>query len=464
MLSKHNPMPFKRFSIQFLARLLRGFSGLILSIFRKLTFLSKALRFLGKVVFRGLIFPSYKALYYLKYKLLNIYAPAKSKVFYFLNKSYFVHALVVVVAFVIAVNNINAQELRQDSFGERTIVYSIITKEEYEELMEETIVHSGPSQVLSYLDQSSTLSAQESFVGNLPAEEEMITELSTITEGGAAIAKPNLMQPITREEAAQFEQETPTRFGITEYVVQSGDTISTIAQKFNVSVNTILWQNDLGTNGFIKPGQSLEILPVSGVSHKVKSGDTVLALAKKYGIESSEIVKYNNLLDVGDIKIGQVLIMPGGKITAPAIKATTTKVVSVAPVTKLFTNEPAPTDNGSALLWPTSVRRITQYYSWRHKGLDIGGPTGTPLYASDPGVVEYSGWLNGYGYNVLINHQNGTKTRYAHASKLYVSKGESVTRGQTIAAMGSTGWSTGPHIHYEVIVGGVLQNPLSYIK
>jgi murein DD-endopeptidase MepM/ murein hydrolase activator NlpD len=458
-------MPFKRFSIQFLAHLLRWSSGGMKFLFGKLGFLGKSFRFVKQGFFMGIVFPLYKVGYHFKYKILNIYAPAKSKVFYILNKSYLIHVVVVIIAFVIFANNINAQELRQDSFGEQTVVYSIITKEEYEELTEVTLVETGVSQVLSYLDQSGSMSAQDSAVGAFPTEEQMLTDLSTVTEGGMAISKPNIIQPITQEEAAQFVQEETKRYGLTDYVVQSGDTISTIAQKFNISVNTILWQNSLGSNGFIKPGQTLEILPTSGVSHKVKSGDTVLALAKKYGIESDKIVEYNNLTDVGDIKISQQLIMPGGKITAPSRRATTSRtVVNVAPVTKLFKNSPAPTDTGGTLFWPAGVRRISQYYNWRHKGLDIAGPTGTPLYSSDPGVVEFSGWLNGYGYNVLVNHQNGIKTRYAHASKLFVSKGEYVTRGQTLAAMGSTGWSTGPHIHYEVIVNGVKKNPLSYIK
>ena len=458
-------MPFKRFSIQFLARSLRVFSGGFKFIFKKLGFVNSAFKLLGRGLFGGIIFPLYKGGYYFKSKVLNIYAPAKSKVFYFLNKSYLIHALVIIISFVILVNNINAQELRQDSFGEQTVVYSIITKEEYEELTEVTLVETGVTQVLSYLDQSGSMSAQEALVGAFPMEEDMLTDLSTVTEGGMAFAKPNIIQPITREEAEQFVQADSKRYGLTDYVVQSGDTISTIAQKFNISVNTILWQNSLGSNGFIKPGQTLELLPTSGVAHKVKSGDTVLALAKKYGIEADKIVEYNNLTDVGDIKISQELIIPGGKITAPSRKATTTtRVVNVAPVSKLFTNSPAPSDTGGTLFWPAGVRLISQYYNWRHKGLDIAGPTGTPLYAADPGVVEFSGWLNGYGYNVLINHQNGMKTRYAHASKLYVSKGAYVTRGQTLAAMGSTGWSTGPHIHFEVIVNGVKKNPLSYIK
>ncbi len=96
--------------------------------------------------------------------------------------------------------------------------------------------------------------------------------------------------------------------------------------------------------------------------------------------------------------------------------------------------------------------------------MDIANKTGTPLYASEAGTIERSGWNSGYGYNVVINHGGGLKTLYAHASKLHVKAGDKVSRGDIIADMGSTGWSTGPHIHYEVILNGVKQNPLNYIK
>lgn len=114
--------------------------------------------------------------------------------------------------------------------------------------------------------------------------------------------------------------------------------------------------------------------------------------------------------------------------------------------------------------WPAGVRKITQYFSWRHTGLDIAGPLGTPIYAADSGTVEIEGWGSGYGNQIVINHGGGKKTRYAHLSKFYVEKGEAVTKGQAIAAMGSTGWSTGSHLHFEVIINGTKYNPLNYIK
>ena len=114
--------------------------------------------------------------------------------------------------------------------------------------------------------------------------------------------------------------------------------------------------------------------------------------------------------------------------------------------------------------WPTVGHRITQYYSWRHRAVDIANKTGTSIYAADAGTINVVGWGKGYGNQIVINHGGGKKTRYAHLSKFYVKRGQKVGKGETIAAMGSTGWSTGPHVHFEVIINGKKYNPLNYTK
>ena len=119
---------------------------------------------------------------------------------------------------------------------------------------------------------------------------------------------------------------------------------------------------------------------------------------------------------------------------------------------------------GNKMNWPTVGHRITQYYTWKHYAVDIANKTGTPIYAADSGEIEVAGWGTGYGNQILIDHGGGKKTRYGHMSKFYVKKGDKVTKGQAIGEMGSTGWSTGPHLHFEVIINGVKQNPLNYIK
>ena len=118
------------------------------------------------------------------------------------------------------------------------------------------------------------------------------------------------------------------------------------------------------------------------------------------------------------------------------------------------------------MTWPTVGHRITQYFSWRHNGVDIGNKVGTPIYAADAGVVEIStgGWNGGYGNTILINHGGGKKTRYGHLSKLFVKAGDAVEKGENIGAMGSTGRSTGPHLHFEILINGGRYNPLNYIK
>lgn len=263
------------------------------------------------------------------------------------------------------------------------------------------------------------------------------------------------------------EQPIQNRSEIIYYTVNNGDTISSIAKKFGVSVNTILWSNNLTAFSLIRAGNSLSILPVSGVTYKVKSGDTVGKIARNFGVGEDEIFKYNNIKSANGLVIGQTVIIPGGKqITASsniAKAVTSTKNNAAAVIEKLVNPKKAPA-SGAKMAWPTEGHRITQYYSWRHTGLDIANKIGTPLYAAEAGKVEFSGWSNGYGNNVVINHGGGKKTRYAHASKLFVKVGESVERGEQIAAMGSTGWSTGSHIHFEVIINGTKYNPLSYIK
>jgi len=458
-----NIMIFKQFLIKSLAKIFRFFSRLREFFSRRANFLKSGLLWVGRFLFHGFIFPAYKLVYVLKYKILNIYAPTKSKLFYFLNKTYVVHVLIIFMSSVIAYSSISASTTAEENPGEKTIVYSIVSKEEYEELLEEVPIDTSQGRVLSYLDDGAAMGTQQNLEDSNNIDDKLITDLSMLAEGGVAVVKPNIIQPIRPDEIKQFENNAPQRYSIIQYTVQAGDNLSSIAQKFNISIETILWRNNLTLRSSLKPGQVMEILPVSGVAHKVKKGESVSTIAKKYGVDADKIVAYNNLVDVSDIKTGQELIVPGGKMAIPTKQATVAKAVNVAPVSKLLSSTP-PKETGAELLWPTAAKHITQYFSWRHTGLDIGGPVGTPLYAADPGVVIKSGWSTGYGNNVVIDHQNGMKTRYAHASKLFVSVGDEVTRGQTVAAMGSTGWSTGPHIHFEVIVGGVKKNPLSYIK
>ncbi len=270
---------------------------------------------------------------------------------------------------------------------------------------------------------------------------------------------------INLSEGVNDNSNLSQRSEIIEYEIQSGDTVSAIARKFNLRVNTILWANNLSAFSLIKPGKKLTILPTDGILHEVKKNETIGSIANLYGVDNDQISAYNNIR--GDIiSIKQQLIVPGGQKTAPT-PARQVAQVPKRPSTETIKNTDRPAINipsDGKMLWPTQGHRITQYYSWRHTGLDIANKTGTPLYSSEAGTVEFAGWSTGYGYNIIINHGGGKKTRYAHASELFVNVGQEVVKGAHIAAMGSTGWSTGPHIHFEVIINGVKQNPLNYIR
>ena len=200
----------------------------------------------------------------------------------------------------------------------------------------------------------------------------------------------------------------------------------------------------------------MKILPVSGISHKVKKGDTLKSIANGYKADINKIIDFNKLASSQDIQVNQVVIVPEGvkKTVAPAQSHSLSDIFAL----------PAAVSS-SKLQWPTNSYRITQYYSWRHSGLDIGNNTGQPIYAAETGKVEASGWNSGgYGYYIIINHGGGLKTLYGHLSKILVKNGQNLSRGSVIGAIGSTGRSTGPHLHFEIRVNGIRVNPLGYIR
>ncbi len=268
-------------------------------------------------------------------------------------------------------------------------------------------------------------------------------------------------------EVGDDEELLEDREEIVRYTVRVGDTISGIARRFGISSNTILWENNLGTHDLIRAGDELTILPMTGVRHEVSRGQSLSYISSKYDVSSQEIIEANQLENPERLSVGEKLIIPGGEKqtvqeTTQAPSRSTQSTVSA--VRDIVSPQEPSTQPSSKMHWPTTGHRITQYYSWRHNGLDIADNIGTPLFAAEAGTVEFAGWSRGYGYNIVINHGGGKKTRYAHMNRFYVSHGQRVSRGQTIGEMGNTGWSTGPHIHFEVIVNGVRQNPLDYLR
>lgn len=256
------------------------------------------------------------------------------------------------------------------------------------------------------------------------------------------------------------------RDSVVEYAIQPGDTLGGIAARFNISVPTLIWENNLTVRSTLQVGQNLRILPVSGVSYKIKKGYTILRIAKLLQAKSEDIAEFNKI-DDAHLATGSVIIVPGGKKTVSAALPSSQLAAPGMARGRYLGGTPPPSLRaiGQGMVWPTTVRYITQYFRLRHPGLDIAGPIGTSIYASDEGIVVASGWnRGGYGNMILIDHGNGLMTRYGHNSRLFVDVGEHVSKGQTIALIGSTGRSTGPHLHFEVIAGGVRVNPFLYVR
>lgn len=242
------------------------------------------------------------------------------------------------------------------------------------------------------------------------------------------------------------------------YTVQPGENVSTVADRFDISVETILWNNGTLEDNpdYLDLGDVLTILPVSGVYHTVAEDDTLESIAQEFKASVEDIISYegNRLAEPYTLAVGQKLIVPGGR-----------KPYKVRHVVAWSGEIPAGAKRGTGVFgWPMSGW-ISQRYHEYHQAVDIAGPKGTPIKAADSGYVAVTGRSDtGYGRYVLIDHGNGFQTLYAHFSVIYVEIGQSVAKGQTIGLCGSTGKSTGPHVHFELKLNGVRRNPLIYLK
>lgn len=237
----------------------------------------------------------------------------------------------------------------------------------------------------------------------------------------------------------------PSSDEISVYEVKKGDTIQDVAKLFNVSVNTIMWANNLSSRT-LKSGDILIILPITGIKYTVKKGDTIKTLAKKYKADVGDIAKYNGMPEDGALAVGDTVIIPDGEIEV--IQPVKTKATKKPKILDFYANS---TPSG-LLVRPVVGGRKTQGIHG-HNGIDIAATPGTPVVASGNGRViaaRVGGYNGGYGNMVVISHDGGVQTVYAHLREVNVSQGEVVTQGQIIGGVGNTGRSTGPHLHFEV--------------
>jgi len=400
----------------------------------------------------AIIVPPYRAYRWLQRRLFANIPLSDSRWWDLITHRYSTHIIVCVVGLFVVANNIQAQvATRNEDFGKTSVLYALVGGDELG-YIEETAAPEGNSAAgtdMVWADGNAGINA-------VP---EYLPESSAVVQGGTALVRPEI-------SPSSESGVTIARSDVETYIVQPGDTIGSMAEKFGVSVNTILWENNLTERSTIRPGDTLRILPLSGVKHKVKRGETLARIAQLYGVTAQAIIDENDLIDEDALRIGDELIIPGGKklptvVPTPVTQRTPRSYVGGVPSS-------ATPDSGTRLLWPTTVRRVTQYYGWRHTGLDIASRESPPIFAAESGTVirasSNGSYNGGYGNMVIIDHGNGLQTLYGHMKALSVSVGDTVVRGQGIGIMGNTGRSTGPHVHFEVRVGGKRVNPLTYIK
>lgn len=256
------------------------------------------------------------------------------------------------------------------------------------------------------------------------------------------------------EVSTQTEISEKPRDKVVFYKVKKGDTLSKISRDFAVSVDSLKWLNKLTDIHELSIGQEIKIPPVTGIVHGVQKGDTVYSLAKKYQTDPQKIVNwpFNEFSDEETLAlaIGADLIIPDG--IPPAVPKPVLPLPSVSSLAS------------GIFLWPVGGE-ITQYPVWYHNALDIANSSAPGIASADEGVVSLTSCLKwGYGCHIILSHANNLSTLYGHLSSIYVSEGQKVGRGQIIGKMGSTGRSTGTHLHFEVRKNGVIVNPLPYFK
>ncbi|CAA9281007.1 MAG: hypothetical protein AVDCRST_MAG77-3842 [uncultured Chloroflexi bacterium] len=312
---------------------------------------------------------------------------------------------------------------------------------------------------------------------------------------GEVQVRDSLVRPAvsTTSQAPSAPRSAPAA-----YTVQPGDTIWDIGARFNVGSYSVLWSNGLDEDAIIKPGQELWVPPVPGTLHQVRADDNLDDVARKYNVDPAVIVDFNRLRPGEGLVADKVLVIPGGQlplvrrpvapppptvsralptpapapapvaarpaIPVPAQPAPRTAPQPAQPLRPVPLPAPAPAPAAPVptgrLSWPTRGV-ITTYFSGWHPGIDIAAPIGTGIAAADGGTITFTGWdSTGYGYRVVISHGNGYSTTYNHLSSIGVRPGQTVGKGQIIAAMGSTGRSTGSHLHFEILRNGSFVNPL----
>jgi len=438
--------------------------------------LKNLIRYAWQFIFKLLILPFYKLFLFInkkinQYLLHNPYL-TEQQFKKTLQHNSPAHLLILFITLFVLFSNLHTRETYAEELNKNSIFAQLFANQDQEEIIEVSPDINGlktlsQTQNETILNQLMALKPSVKNSSSLPQSTQQKTPstLAVSPSNNALIdINSNPFKNISATNNVTTENNKPplpkNKKNIITYTVRTGDTLSSLAKKFNISINTILWENNLSLKSYLQPGDKLTILPINGISYKVRRGDTLSSIAKKFNSSLNKIISYNSLSTNSLIKAGQKLIIPDAKLFTTTPRPTKTIYARQNNSSRLPSRA---VSSGHTFIWPTNSKRITQYYHWRHHAIDIGNHIGQPIYAPISGRVIKAGWSTGYGYNVVIDNGHGVRTRTAHASKLYVKRGQMVKQGEVVAAVGSTGWSTGPHVHFEIMINGVKVNPLNYL-
>jgi murein DD-endopeptidase MepM/ murein hydrolase activator NlpD len=302
------------------------------------------------------------------------------------------------------------------------------------------------------------------------------TRVAASPEGGNSSGRATTTEIKTIVRAANYHTniEKSGRDTVISYTVAEGDSIFSMAKQFNITPESLLWANEATLNDnpdALSPGITLNIPPVDGVYYQWKKGDTLESVAKQLNAKVDDILNYpGNKIDLSNPVIPEesYIMVPGGSREFRSWG----EVVSGGTVTESASafgaygcSSTNSASGSGSFMWPSADHSVSGNDFWSgHPGIDISAYVGQGVFAADSGVVVYAGWsTTGYGNLVVIDHNNGYSTRYGHLSDIYVSCGQAVGKGTAIGAAGSTGNSTGPHLHFEVRYGGSAVNPWSVL-
>ncbi|MDP3971100.1 MAG: peptidoglycan DD-metalloendopeptidase family protein [bacterium] len=454
-------LKLKQIAVSTVLKAIRALAMLMRGIWWLIIFIGNPFVVILKFLFKPLALFFYR--WYLKFiTTLRKSQFMQSKILFLFGNKYFIHVIIVIITFFVASTNIlQAKETQDPNFGMESGLYKIVNpdgelgKDIVEEGLIETSVNNN-----SYVDTDGLL------VANISALDPDAKPLRTIEQ--------ELQQLETKSGTAfvsstALETETGIRADFVEYKIKDGDSVGSLANRYRLTVNSILWANNLTSQSYIKPGDILKIPPYSGYPVEVKDGDTLQKLVEKHKGNFDETLASldgEELIPVGS----QVIIIDGEPYIPPPPPKPTYYASSGSSSSSgnIYQNQnvaSAPIGAGD-LNWPVGCRNSMSTY-WGH-GLarDIACPSGTPIYAAHSGTasVQCGGsYCGGYGNYITVSG-DGYRSLYAHMSAFNISGSQYVNRGDVIGFVGSTGRSTGPHLHIEIWIGGAKYDPINLLR